>query len=247
MRGEIEQYKAQQQISPFANDFVTKLNDLVKSGATPDHMIRFTQLQNVDLSKIEPKAAIKLEYQMKNPSLSADEIDELIDYDLGEVPDEQDDPVGYAKATRIRDTKAKMRAEESKKYLDSYKADLANVKNPEVEQRRALETGWKQVMPSLSNIEGIDVKVDLGKGLTYELPGFKPELNEGQMQAIQQNVLNQLVAQGVKLDENGMAIAKQMTNFSIKTLAHDQLLEAVIRDAWASATQEAHKSLNTKH
>lgn len=246
IKGEVEQYKAQQQISPFANDFVGKLNDLAKQGASPDHILRFTQLQNVDISKIDAKAAIKLQYQMQNPALDGNEIDELIDYELGPVPDEELDPDGFAKAMRIRDVKAKMKAEESKKFLEGYKADLSTIKNPEVEQRRALETGWKQVIPSISSVEGIDVKVNLGKDLNYELPGFKPELDQSQLNAIQQVVLSNLVSQGVTLDENGMQIAKQMFNRSVETLAQRQLLEAVVKDAWASATQHVLQSLNTK-
>lgn len=246
IKGEVEQYKAQQQISPFANDFVGKLNELAKQGASPDHILRFTQLQNVDISKIDAKAAIKLQYQMQNPALDGNEIDELIDYELGPVPDEELDPDGFAKAMRIRDVKAKMKAEESKKFLEGYKADLSTIKNPEVEQRRALETGWKQVIPSISSVEGIDVKVNLGKDLNYELPGFKPELDQSQLNAIQQVVLSNLVSQGVTLDENGMQIAKQMFNRSVETLAQRQLLEAVVKDAWASATQHVLQSLNTK-
>ena len=244
LKGENEQYKAQSQISPFANDFVSKINDLAKQGASSDHLLRFTQLQSLDMDKVDHNTAIKLHYQMQNPSLASSEIDELINYELGELPNEEDDPEGYAKASRLREIKAKMKATESKKYLESYKADLANVKNPEVEQRRALETGWKQVLPSMG-VEEIPLKVDLDKGNHYELK-FKPDLSQEQLNAVQQTVLNNLVAQGVKLDEQGLGLAKQMFQFSVQTLAKDQMIEAIVKDAWASATEMAYRQLNTK-
>ena len=244
LKGEVEQYKAQSQISPFANDFVAKINDLAKQGVSPDHLLRFTQLQSLDMDKIDHNTAIKLHYQMQNPSLTSSEIDELINYELGELPNEEDDPEGFSKASRLREIKAKMKANESKKFLETYKADLANVKNPEVETRRALETGWKQVLPSVG-VEEIDVNIDLDKGSRYELK-FKPELSKEQLSTIQQTVLNNLVAQGVKLDEQGLAMAKQMFQFSVKTLANDQLIEAIVKDARASAFEEAYRQLNTK-
>lgn len=244
LKGEVEQYKAQSQISPFANDFVAKINDLAKQGASPDHLLRFTQLQSLDMDKVDHNTAIKLQYQMQNPSLTGSEIDELINYELGELPNEEDDPEGFAKASRLREIKAKMKATESKKFLETYKADLANVKNPEVETRRALETGWKQVLPSMG-VEEIPLKVDLEKGNRYEL-NFKPELSREQLDAVQQNVLSTLVAQGVKLDEQGLAMAKQMFQFSVQTLAKDQMIEAIVKDAWASATEMAYRQLNTK-
>lgn len=244
LKGEVEQYKAQSQISPFANDFVAKINDLAKQGVSPDHLLRFTQLQNLDLEKTDTNMVIKLGYQMQHPDLSAAEIDKLIDQELGWLPDEEEDPVGYARMSEIREIKAKMKANESKKFLETYKADLANVKNPEVETRRALETGWKQVLPSVG-VEEIDVNIDLDKGSRYELK-FKPELSKEQLSTIQQTVLNNLVAQGVKLDEQGLAMAKQMFQFSVKTLANDQLIEAIVKDARASAFEEAYRQLNTK-
>lgn len=244
LKGEVEQYKAQSQISPFANDFVAKINDLAKQGVSPDHLLRFTQLQNLDLEKTDANMVIKLGYQMQHPDLSAAEIDKLIDQDLGWLPDEEEDPVGYARMSEIREIKAKMKATESKKFLETYKADLANVKNPEVETRRALETGWKQVLPSLG-VEEIPLKVDLDKGNRYEL-NFKPELSQEQLNVVQQNVLSTLVAQGVKLDEQGLAMAKQMFQFSVQTLAKDQMIEAIVKDAWASATEMAYRQLNTK-
>ena len=118
------------------------------------------------------------------------------------------------------------------------------MKNPEVEQRRALETGWKQVLPSLG-VEEIPLKVDLDKGNRYEL-NFKPELSQEQLNVVQQNVLSTLVAQGVKLDEQGLAMAKQMFQFSVQTLAKDQMIEAIVKDAWASATEMAYRQLNTR-
>jgi len=244
LKGEVEQYKAQSQISPFANDFVAKINDLAKQGASPDHLLRFTQLQHLDLEKVDHNTAIKFGYQMQHPNLSAAEIDKLIDQELGWLPDEEEDPTGYARMSEIREIKAKMKATESKKFLETYKADLANVKNPEVETRRALETGWKQVLPSMG-VEEIPLKVDLEKGNRYEL-NFKPELSREQLDAVQQNVLSTLVAQGVKLDEQGLAMAKQMFQFSVQTLAKDQMIEAIVKDAWASATEMAYRQLNTK-
>lgn len=244
LKGEVEQYKAQSQISPFANDFVAKINDLAKQGVSPDHLLRFTQLQNLDLEKIDTNMVIKLGYQMQHPDLSAAEIDKLIDQELGWLPNEEEDPVGYARMSEIREIKAKMKANESKKFLETYKADLANVKNPEVETRRALETGWKQVLPSVG-VEEIDVNIDLDKGSRYELK-FKPELSKEQLSTIQQTVLNNLVSQGVKLDEQGLAMAKQMFQFSVKTLANDQLIEAIVKDARASAFEEAYRQLNTR-
>lgn len=244
LKGEVERYKAQETISPFANDFVAKINDLAKQGVSPDHLLRFTQLQNLDLEKTDTNMVIKLGYQMQHPDLSAAEIDKLIDQELGWLPDEEEDPVGYARMSEIREIKAKMKATESKKFLETYKADLQNVKNPEVEQRRALETGWKQVLPSLG-VEEIPLKVDLDKGNRYEL-NFKPELSQEQLNVVQQNVLSTLVAQGVKLDEQGLAMAKQMFQFSVQTLAKDQMIEAIVKDAWASATEQAYRQLNTR-
>ena len=244
LKGENEQYKAQSQISPFANDFVAKINDLAKQGASSDHLLRFTQLQSQDIEKLDHFSAIKMQYQMQNPSLVGSEIDELINYELGELPNEEDDPEGFTKASRLREIKAKMKATESKKFLETYKADLANVKNPEVEQRRALQTGWQQVLPSVG-VEEIDINIDLDKGSRYELK-FKPELSKEQLGTIQQTVLNNLVSQGVKLDEQGLAMAKQMFQFSVKTLANDQLIEAIVKDARASAFEEAYRQLNTK-
>lgn len=247
LKGEVEQYKAQSQIKPYANDFVEKLNDLFKSGATPDHVLRFTQIQNLDVSKMSPEQAIKTQYQLQNPTLSAEDVDFLVESELGELPNEEEDPEGFLKAKKLRDIKAKMKSEDAKKFLESQKTDLSQIKNPETEQRRALETGWSQVLGQVvKDTPSIDLKVDLENGAYYTIPeGFKPKLSKEQSDAIRNSVLNNLVSQGVQLNEQGLQMAKQLYDSSVRIVTQDQILRAVIEDMAASVEQQVIARLNT--
>lgn len=247
LKGRVEQFEAQSQIKPYANDFVEKLNDLFKSGATPDHVLRFTQVQNMDVSKMSPEQAIKTQYQLQNPTLSAEDVDFLVESELGELPNEEEDPEGFLKAKKLRDIKAKMKSEDAKKFLESQKTDLSQIKSPETEQRRALETGWSQVLGQVvKDTPIIDLKVDLENGAYYTLPeGFKPKLSKEQSEAIRNSVLNNLVSQGVQLNEQGLQMAKQLYDSSVRIVTQDQILRAIIEDMAASVEQQVIARLNT--
>ena len=141
-----------------------------------------------------------------------------------------------------------MEAEEAKKYLTSQKSELEKISNPENEQRRALETGWSQVLEtSIKDVPAIDLNIEFEDGGKYSLPeGYKPKISAEQMTAIRQNVLKSLVSQGVPLNEAGMQKANEMVNFNVRVLSQDDILKTVISDVAASVEQAIYAKLNTK-
>jgi len=248
LRAQIQQYEAEKQISPFANPFAEKINSLFKEGASPEHVLKFAQIQSMDFDKMNPEALIRTHLQLKNSVLNAEDIELLIEDKLGALPDKDEYPEEYARAVRMREIKAKLEAEEAKKYLTSEKTQLEKISNPENEQRRALETGWGQVLEtSIKDVPVIDLNIEFEDGGKYSLPeGYKPKISPEQMTAIRQNVLKSLVAQGVPLNEAGMQKANEMVMFNVRVLSQDDILKTVISDVAASVEQAIYSKLNTK-
>jgi hypothetical protein len=248
LRAQIQQYEAEKQISPFANPFAEKINSLFKEGASPEHVLKFAQIQSMDFEKMNPEALIRTHLQLKNSVLNAEDIELLIEDKLGSLPDKDEYPEEYARAVRMREIKAKLEAEEAKKYLTSQKSELEKISNPENEQRRALESSWGQVLEtSIKDVPVIDLNIEFEDGGKYSLPeGYKPKINPEQMTAIRQNVLKSLVAQGVPLNEAGMQKANEMVMFSVRVLSQDDILKTVISDVAASVEQAIYSKLNTK-
>ena len=248
LRAQIQQYEAEKQISPFANPFAEKINSLFKEGASPEHVLKFAQIQSMDFDKMNPEALMRTRLQLENSVLNADDIELLIEDKLGTLPDKDEYPEEYARAVRMREIKAKLEAEEAKKYLTSQKSELEKISNPENEQRRALKTGWSQVLEtSIKDVPAIDLNIEFEDGGKYSLPeGYKPKISPEQMTAIRQNVLKSLVAQGVPLNEAGMQKANEMVMFNVRVLSQDDILKTVISDVAASVEQAIYSKLNTK-
>jgi len=247
LRAQIQQYEAEKQISPFANPFAEKINSLFKEGASPEHVLKFAQIQSMDFEKMNPEALIRTHLQLKNSVLNAEDIELLIEDKLGSLPDKDEYPEEYARAVKLRDVKAKLEAEEAKKYLTSEKTQLEKINNPENEQRRALETSWGQVLESATKeVPAITIDVDFEDGGRYSLPeGYKPKVSPEQMSAIRQNVLQTLVSRGVPLNEQGMQQANEMIIFNVETLCRRDIYKTLISDAVASAKQQVYAELNT--
>lgn len=247
LRAQIQQYEAEKQISPFANPFAEKINSLFKEGASPEHVLKFAQIQSMDFDKMNPEALIRTHLQLKNSVLNAEDIELLIEDKLGALPDKDEYPEEYARAVKLRDVKAKLEAEEAKKYLTSEKTQLEKINNPENEQRRALETSWGQVLESATKeVPAITIDVDFEDGGRYSLPeGYKPKVSPEQMIAIRQNVLQTLVSRGVPLNEQGMQQANEMILFNVETLCRRDIYKTLISDAVASAKQQVYAELNT--
>ena len=248
LQAQLQQYEAEKQISPYANPLVEKMNQLFKEGATPQHVLKFTQLQSMDFDKMSAEALVRTHLQLKNSVLEPEEIELLIEDKLGSLPDKEEYPEEYARAVRIREVKAKLEAEEAKKYLASQKTELEKIHNPENEQRRALEAGWSQVLEtSIKDVPVIDLNIEFEDGGKYSLPeGYKPKISPEQMTAIRQNVLKSLVSQGVPLNEQGMQKANEMVMFNVRVLSQDDILRTVISDVAASVEQAIYAKLNTK-
>ncbi len=248
LQAQLQQYEAEKQISPFANPFVQKMNELFKEGATPQHVLKYAQIQSMDFEKMNPEALIRTHLQLKNSVLNAEDIELLIEDKLGALPDKDEYPEEYARAVKLRDVKAKLEAEEAKKYLTSQKSELEKITNPETEQRRALEAGWNQVLEtSIKDVPAIDLNIEFEDGGKYSLPeGYKPKISPEQLTAIRQNVLKSLVSQGVPLNEAGMQKANEMVMFNVRVLSQDDILKTVISDVAASVEQAVYAKLNTK-
>lgn len=248
LQAQIQQYEAEKQISPFVNPFVQKINDLFKEGASKDHVLRYAQIQNLELDKMNPEALMRTRLHLENSVLNTEDIELLIEDKLGSLPDKEEYPEEYARAVRMREIKAKLEAEEAKKYLASQKSELEKISNPENEQRRALESGWSQVLESsIKEVPAIDLNIEFEDGGKYSLPeGYKPKISPEQLTAIRQNVLKSLVAQGVQLNEAGMQKANEMVMFNVRVLSQDDILKTVISDVAASVEQQIYSKLNTK-
>lgn len=248
LQAQIQQYEAEKQISPYANPFVQKMNDLFKEGASPAHVLKYAQIQSMDFDKMNPEALMRTRLQLENSVLNAEDIELLIEDKLGTLPDKEEYPEEYARAVRMREIKAKLEAEEAKKYLTSQKSELEKIQNPENEQRRALETGWSQVLEtSIKDVPAIDLSIEFEDGGKYSLPeGYKPKISPEQLTAIRQNVLKSLVSQGVPLNEQGMQKANEMVMFNVRVLSQDDILRTVISDVAASVEQAIYAKLNTK-
>lgn len=137
--------KAKAEVSPFANDFTKKMNDLYKSGvqqSTIDAFVKINKVENID--DLQPIEARKLALQIKE-GLTAEEAEAYV---KGTYKLTQEDPDDEAEATAVRlaNIKLKVDANSDKEFLKTHKANVSTpaVDNSEKEAKDYADSIKKQ-------------------------------------------------------------------------------------------------------
>lgn len=123
---------------PFANEYIKGLNKAVKDGVDPDV---YHRVANIKVDKLSDRDALIMEARWKNPNLSPDEINALVDsdYRLGEDENADNQDV---KIARI---KAKRDANSAREFLESHRAQ--SLIPPREKQLESHKAAWVDHIP----------------------------------------------------------------------------------------------------
>ena len=86
MSKQYEALKAKSQLTPYANDFVERIDQFFRSGKSQSEINRFISLHSKDLSAMSPKDMAIQKMMMENPGLNAEEAGILLDDQLPQIP-----------------------------------------------------------------------------------------------------------------------------------------------------------------
>lgn len=118
-------------VKPFQNEFVEKLNDFYKSGASEDQIKNFIKVSSIDLDKLSP-------VDVKVAAMVKDGYKE----DIAKAIVEQEFPIdSYEEGSTERiilEEKLRVSSQKDLETLKQYKADISKIDNP-LEQLKAQE------------------------------------------------------------------------------------------------------------
>lgn len=201
---ELATAKALQEVSPFANDQIKKLNELTMGGATPEQIDLFNKIQPIDVKALSPEEAKKLALQFDH-KLSASEAETMIksSYKLDESIHDKE----IVDAEKIR---LKVDAQKDFKYLEDLQVKAAeNPANAQKQQTENLVKEYtakvapiaKSIQDSLTAIKGVNLNGKEGaEAITIDLP-----ISDESRSKISDLVTQYAVANNIQLNDQGLA------------------------------------------
>lgn len=148
LRTQLQEFEAKSKISPYYSPLTESIDKMQREGKGVAEIKQFVELATLDLSSLSPVDAITRHYTLTKPGYTPDQINALIERDLGFDPTQEDELTSLQSAT------LKERQEVANTYL---KAQQVQAENPEavasarMQQEtasRIVET-WKGVIPTL--------------------------------------------------------------------------------------------------
>jgi hypothetical protein len=232
----LKEYEAKQAVSPFANPLIEKINQVARNGADLNQIERLIYLNKIDTSQVGDFDAIKIAKGIEKPSYNTEEIDVLIERELGFSPDSYDE-TNPAHRVAVRELAEKART--------SIQNERVSIENPEAvaraqeaqRQREAIVDGWaNKVLPVVAN----DIKVpfamkDENQGIDYqfEFNPSKDQLNQA-MQATIATIQANPTAFPLQMDQ--VDNVKHLVKSFLLMMHGEDIMTSMARDAYAKAT-----------
>lgn len=224
----------------FANQLDEKINGLISRGAGHKDVIRFLQMQDLDVSTLSPEDAVRQWASAKNPAYAAEgAIDDYIEDELG-LKGFKD---GTLKETPMLRAKLATMTEEAKKFLSEQKVAVETPQSVMAAQQEAAERQRffaENETIALQIAEGVK-KLTYDVGDIFDVPGGQYEFQIPATVKIEgQDVnVNQYVGQVAKAilndasipDEQRKIAAKSFSEIVRKGLLADVMLRDIATDA----------------
>lgn len=174
MTQELERLKTSQEVDPFANDYIKKLNELIKGGAEPEQVKLYTEINSLDVKALSPIEAKELSLRYEH-GLSAEEAKNMINSTYKLDPDVYEKAVVDAETIRLKiDSKRdsefleKLQTNAAVNPAETQKADYA-AKIQDYAQK--VEPIAKSIQESLTAIKGVSLNGKQGEdAIVIDLP-----------------------------------------------------------------------------
>lgn len=228
-------------VSPYANEYVERVNKMYLDKVDPVKIAQYTKLQNSDISNIPAMDKIKLKLQYENPRWSAEDINYDIEETFGGVPnraehEEAETLSEYEKLISQRESKINRASIEAEDFINNQKTSFEQTSNDvQKEQeasRAALHTEWA---PQVANIninenlfnmsidnEAIEGKFDFN---------WKPDIPAGALQAMQKELLDEVIEAGLPLNQQNLEKQQVKLNGWVEKYFAKEYREAAVIDA----------------
>lgn len=234
LQARLQELEAKAALSPYHSPFTEKIDAMVREGRAIADVQKFVELNALDLKTLSPVDALRRQYALDRPGYTPEQLDGLIERDLGFDPTESD----------LSNKQTGILREKTDQAIAALQGMQVATENPAAIQaaREAQERAhqvvsvWQQVLPQLPVDQKISVP--MAEGVTTDLT-FKPSAEavnvarESVMAMVQQNP-----AAFPPTEETAKALSLMFNNF-VSLADQARRDEAIARDAHARATQAA--------
>jgi len=235
---QLQEQKAQSELSPFANPMVERINKFFKEGKDEGDVRRFLQVQAMDTDNLDYGDAVKQRMRMEYPHLEASEIEAAFEDRYGQMPKE-DDEDAEKKRARIM-AKIKMDGQEAKRWLEEQKVSFDN---PEAQQQAAeqkqkaerFQKAWGSVAQAIAANEtqlkwgAEDNKI----GGAYQFE-YTPKIGEQEQKQIASMVRDYAVQNNLPLNEESLPALNEYKEAVLWNMYRDDYLKHMAMDMYAS-------------
>lgn len=238
LQTKLTEYEAKQAISPFANPLAEKINEAFKSGADLNTVERMIHLNKIDLQSVGDMDAIKIAKGLEKPGFTSEELDVLIERELGFNPAEYDPENAYHRvALRELSEKAKSTIQSQRVSFENPE-EKAKMEAIQQQNARVVDAWSKTVLPSIAGATKVPISVkDEANGIDYSFE-FSPS-SEAMQQAMQATIQTiQSNPSAFPLTQATAAEVQQLMTGFLMMFHGPKIMESIVRDAYAKATLE---------
>ena len=238
LQTKLTEYEAKQAISPFANPLSEKINEAFRSGADLNTVERMIYLNKIDLQSVGDMEAIKIAKGLEKPGFTSEELDVLIERELGFDPADYDaDNARHRVALRELSERAKSVIQDQRVNFDNPE-EKAKMEAISQQNARVVDAWGKTVLPSIAQATKVPISVkDEANGIDYAFE-FQPPADAMQqaMQATMQTIQSNPAA--FPLNQATAGEVQQLVKGFLMMFHGDKIMESIARDAYAKATLE---------
>lgn len=240
--------EAKLNVKPFQNEFVEKLNDFYKSGASEDQIKNFIKVSSVDLDQLSP-VEVKIAAMVKSGYKE----------DIARVIVEQEYPIdSYDEGSTERiilQEKLRVSSQQDLEVLKQYKADISKIDNPleklqaEQEEARlqtiAQESQYKsqvsQVVPKIAEVfTGLgEMTIKPAKEGEYDAMKMSFDYSEDFRTKVPDMVSNYFLDTKSPINEASVAEAREYINANYLANNIESILQANTRHVEAATWEKA--------
>lgn len=234
-------------INPFANELAKHVNEQFRAGKTVNDIIPFLTLQSQDFNAMEPSEVVKWNKRMETGWGEA-KVNDWFEIEYPGVDEDAEDAVKLKKA---RDFKIEDAAQKAREALNGKKVEIGrpdpNIEARKQQQKIYIDNVARVAGAVVDSIKTIPVSLkDEAIGLDYSL-NYTPSLDEATRKSVIDTVVQDYAGRGLPLDEQGLQQIKGTAEKIIRYLTADDREQAIIRDAYASMSENQIKRVtNTK-
>lgn len=204
---DLERLKSLQEENPFANDHVKKLNELIKSGAPPEQIKLFTEIDSLDVKQLSPIEAKVLALRYEH-GLTQEQAENMVNSTY-KISDEYEKSIVDSEMVRL-----KIDAKNDFKFLEELQTKAStsptDAKKAEYEAKiqeyaKSVEPIAKSIQESLTVIKGVNLNGKQGAdAITTDLP-----ISEESRSKISELVVSYAVQNDIPLNDQGISQLKE--------------------------------------